>query len=81
MATPSEVLTPDEEAEAAHIMHLVEIGEARLRDIVAEVILWRRAKDAIRKNAYLCANPSVKKELDRMPGSRSVPAAYLPKRK
>jgi hypothetical protein len=81
MATPSEVLTPDEQAEAAYIESAIQAGHTRVREIIAEVLLWRKVQSDVRRNPYLRANPAVKKDLDRMPGSRFVPAAYLPTRK
>lgn len=81
MSLPSETLTLDERGELAYILAKLEDGEVKVSEAIAELILWRRVAPSIRRNRYLTANPSVREVLDRIPGSRTVPAAYLPRPK
>lgn len=76
---PSEVLTLDERVEHAVLMSALIDGEFDTKEMIAEILLWRRLGPAIRRNRYLMNNPEVRALMDRIPGSRHVPAANLPR--
>lgn len=75
---PSEALTSEERVELARLAAALEAKTPLQREALAELLMYRRLQKEIRAMGYLMRNRAVRALLDRMPGSRTVPAAHLP---